>query len=681
MTDRASGCPESRESMADVAVPTIQDARAPSDDLVQAQQALLESEERFQKAFSSGPMPMVITDLSSSVFVEVNEQWCAYSGFRRDEAIGKPASSLRMWVDPGDRERVLAEIRQTGRIRGKSLQFRMKNGEIRDVIWSAELISMGGKDHIISLSVDVTERLSAERALLQRERSFRLFAQHSHDLIGVLDRSGHITSLVGQSARMLGYAPEALVGRVVFDLIHPESRDQIIETFAMMLREPRGLRSAVFRYAHADGSWVPIEAFATNLLDDSAVGGIVFNMRDISERVAAEQAKARLHAQLDQAMKMEAVGRLAGGVAHDFNNLLTAILGNAELAMLDIGESGPALDQLREISQAARSAAALTRKLLTFSRQQVLEPVDVDPSALIRQLENLLHRTIGEDVELSTSLDEDSGVVRIDPNQLEQIILNLAINARDAMPDGGVLSIATERVFLDASFCAAHPKVTPGPHVRISVTDNGRGIPQEARPHIFEPFFTTKPKGQGTGLGLATVFGIVDHAHGAIEVDSEEGVGTTFKIYLPCVDGISESTRPMEESRSPMRGSESIMLVEDDDMVRHLSAGLLKHLGYEVVCCANGPEALTRLRDRTVAVDLLVTDVVMPGMNGRELVRQAVAMNPGLKVLYVSGYAESVIVHHGVLEDSVAFLHKPYSLRQLAKKLREVLDPRCDFER
>lgn len=635
---------------------------------------LRECEEELGAVFRTSPSPIVVSELDTSVIVDVNDRWCEITGYTREEVIGRPSLALGIWFDPEDRRRLDDELRRFGKVHDVSLRFFNKHGGIRQVKWSGELIRRGGRSLIVSQTLDLTDTLAIERALAEREVSFRLLVQYSHDLIGVLDDTGRIVTVTGQVTRMLGYLPEQLIGKVIFGFVDDENRSQVIDMFQKMLEEPRGLRHAIFRFAHADGSWVPIEGFAVNQLGDQMVRGIVFNMRDISERLAAEQAQRKLQAQLEQAMKMEAVGRLAGGIAHDFNNLLTSVLGNAELAALQLGQDNPIGVHLSEISQAARSATSLTRKLLTFSRQQVLEVADVDANGLIRELEKLLHRTIGEDIELETSLEADVGYVRMDPNQLEQVILNLAVNARDAMPEGGRLSISTERVLLDASFCEAHPKTSPGSYVRLTVADTGRGIPSDVKPHIFEPFFTTKAKGHGTGLGLSIVFGIVDQAKGAIDVQSDVGEGTSFRLYFPRVEAGRTSLAQAEESLLPLRGTERILLVEDDALVRALSVELLGHLGYEVVSCASGAEALTLLRRLDAGVDLLMTDVVMPGMNGRELVRQALALYPHLKILYASGYADSVILHQGDLEKGIAFINKPFSLRQLSGKVRQVLD-------
>jgi signal transduction histidine kinase/ActR/RegA family two-component response regulator len=386
----------------------------------------------------------------------------------------------------------------------------------------------------------------------------------------------------------------------------------------------------------------------------------------------------RTRQELQQAQRMESIGRLAGGVAHDFNNLLTAILGNVSLAQLDL--AAPSLPQyLSEIGQAAESAAALTRQLLSFSRRQMIEPRVIDLGEVLRRLERLLVRTLGEDVELRVSARARDRI-RIDVAQLEQIVMNLAVNARDAMPGGGLLQIETEDVVLDEAYCARHALASrPGPHVLLAVTDSGCGLTEEVRAHLFEPFFTSKPQGKGTGLGLATVYGAVKQNGGLIDVYSEPGRGTCFKIFFPRVSEASEVLPPPEVQafQELPRGCETILLVEDDHRVRRFATQLLGQIGYHVLSTANGAEALALLRARTTArIDLLFTDVVLPGISGRELAEVLQAEREVTRVLFTSGYTEDVIIRHGVLARGIAFLPKPYTSERLAQKVREVLDQR-----
>jgi PAS domain S-box-containing protein len=391
------------------------------------------------------------------------------------------------------------------------------------------------------------------------------------------------------------------------------------------------------------------------------------------ERKRAYLEKEKLQAQLQQSMKMEAVGRLAGGVAHDFNNLLTAIIGNVSLAQGKIPPSDPVADVLQEANKAAERAAALTQQLLAFSRKQIIEPKVLNLNDLIADLNVMLVRLIREDIMIQILPGEDLGSVHIDAGQFQQVLVNLVVNARDAMPGGGKIVIETSNAELDAGYCSRHPYVRPGRFVMVAVSDTGYGMTGEVKARIFEPFFTTKANGRGTGLGLATAYGAVKQAGGSIEVYSEAGMGTTFKIYLPRVEGEASKLVRDDRPRKLRGGTETVLLVEDEDMVRDLCVRVLDELGYRVLQASNGKEALAVSKGHGGRIDLLMTDVVMPGMNGGELAAQLILHHPGMRVLFTSGYTEDVIVHHGVLDGEVSFLGKPYSPSTLAAKIREVL--------
>ncbi|OPZ59887.1 MAG: Blue-light-activated protein [Deltaproteobacteria bacterium ADurb.Bin510] len=399
---------------------------------------------------------------------------------------------------------------------------------------------------------------------------------------------------------------------------------------------------------------------------------IVGTIQDITERKLAEQERERLQEQLAQAQKMETIGRLAGGVAHDFNNILTAIAGNAELALL-CGDLDPKTTRrLKDIEQAAASAACLTRQLLAFSRKQIIKPEALDLNDLIRTMGRMLERVIGEDISLRTVAQPGLNFIMADPGQLQQIVMNLAVNARDAMPQGGTLTIETANAMLSGDVCR-QTDLDPGEYVVLTVSDTGCGMDAEIKQHLFEPFFTTKEVGKGTGLGLATVYGAVKQNRGAILVDSEPGQGTCFKIYLPATPALPAATEAISCPLLP-GGSETILLAEDDPLMREFISDALTHLGYRVLAAASGPEALRLAHACDDGIDLLLTDVVMPGMNGRQLAERLQAERPGLKVLFASGYTQDAIVHQGVLEQHLNFIGKPFSAQSLACKLREVLE-------
>ncbi len=404
------------------------------------------------------------------------------------------------------------------------------------------------------------------------------------------------------------------------------------------------------------------------------IAGAIANAQLFSERVRAEQKAKSLEEQLRQSQRIEAVGQLAGGIAHDFNNLLTVIKGYSELLLIKLKEGDPIKGNIEEIHRASLRAADLTRQLLAFSRRQILEFKVLDLNSILPDLDKMLHRLIGEDIELVFLLSGHLGKIKSDAGQIEQVILNLAVNARDAMPSGGKLTIETANVELDETYARTHIGVKPGRYVMLSVSDTGVGMTPEVKEHIFEPFFTTKEKGKGTGLGLSTVYGIVKQSEGEIWVYSEPGHGTTFKIYLPRVE--EEATAlPHGDDKGPLpRGSETILLVEDEPSVRGLAVQILRENGYRLLEAANGNEALRMAQEYAGEIHLLLTDVVMPQMGGKELANRLKTLRPGMKVLFTSGYTDDAIVHHGVLNSGIDFLQKPFSPETLAQKVREILD-------
>jgi PAS domain S-box-containing protein len=395
---------------------------------------------------------------------------------------------------------------------------------------------------------------------------------------------------------------------------------------------------------------------------------------DITELKRAEEEKAVLQDQLSQSQKVEAIGRLAGGIAHDFNNLLTVIKGYSQLSCIELKEGDTLKGNIDEIQKAAERAASLTRQLLAFSRRQVMEMKVVDLNTLLRDLEKMLRRVIGEDIEMVIQPAGDLGEVRADVGQIEQVIMNLIVNAKDAMPSGGKLTIETANVELDESYARSHLDVKPGPYVMFSVSDTGMGMTPEVRDRIFEPFFTTKEKGKGTGLGLSTVYGIVKQSKGHIWVYSVQGRGTTFKIYLSRVDEPLEEIRKEVLKKELPRGNETILVVEDEEEVRKLAGKILERQGYRVLETFNGDDALVACERSRSPIHLMLADVVMPGMSGSELAKLLKPLYPEIKILYMSGYTDDAIVRHGVLKKGVNYIQKPFTMEGLARKVREVLD-------
>jgi two-component system cell cycle sensor histidine kinase/response regulator CckA len=518
----------------------------------------------------------------------------------------------------------------------------------------------------VGIAEDVTELKHAEEALRDSAQRFRSLIEYSSDLILLVDATGRLTYLSPSFAVTLGHSIQEWTNRSGFDLIWPEDLDEAQAIFGRVVEMPGVGTPWQLRLRHADGTFRWLEGTSANHLADPAIAAVVIICRDVTER-------KRMEAQFIQVQKMESIGRLAGGVAHDFNNLLTAIKGNISLALLDMQPMDPLYEYLINVDRAADSAASLTRQLLTFSRKQIISPKVINLNDVLVHVQKLLARLIGEDIHLELFAAPDLASIRLDRNQAEQVLINLAVNARDAMPHGGRLMLETANIDLDEEYCRRHRYVQPGSFVMLAVSDTGLGIREDVRAHLFEPFFTTKEAGSGTGLGLSMVYGAVKQNGGHIEVYSEEGHGATFKIFLPAVDQPPDVTVETFTNARP-GGVETIVLVEDEEHVRTIAALMLRRQGYTVHPFPDGPSALTAVEAMSEPLHLLITDVVMPGMNGQVLTQRLLGLRPSTKVLFTSGYTANVIVHQGVLNQGVEFLAKPYSLERLARRVREVLD-------
>lgn len=530
----------------------------------------------------------------------------------------------------------------------------------------AELADLTATASLVAIAVErhrTTEELELLHQAVSRLNDVVMITEAAP-----LDEPGPRIEFVNEAfAEMTGYSRAEVRGRTP-RLLQGEGTDRAaLDRIRRALEAGEPVCEEVLNYTR-DGRpyWVELD-IAPVRGPDGVVRHFVAIERDITER-------RELQAQLLQSQKMEAIGRLAGGISHDFNNMLTAILGFSDLLLDGAPPEAPWREEVGEIRRAATRAAELTRQLLAFSRKQVLQSVVLDLNVLVADMERMLRRLVGEHIALHTVRAARPMTVRMDPAQLEQALVNLVVNAADAMPHGGQLTIESALVNLDAGYAATHPGVAPGPHVMLGVSDTGVGMSREILERAFEPFFTTKPQGQGTGLGLSTVYGIVSQGGGHLFAYSEPGQGSTFKLYFPFVD--AEATR-LPERGAPLEepgGAETILVVEDEDLVRHLVVRILERLGYRVLTAAAGDEALAIMATMTEPVHLLLTDVVMPRMTGHELARRLLADRPELKVLYVSGYTENTIVHHGVLDPGVHFLEKPFTHEALARKVREVLD-------
>lgn len=508
----------------------------------------------------------------------------------------------------------------------------------------------------LAWEAEAAARRHAESALRRSERRLRSLLEHTTDAVAKFDRHWRYTYINPAGAKLGQSTPEALIGKTVWDAYPGILGTEVEHEFFRCVREKKPVRFEV--YLPDLKAWFENRCFPMP-------EGMIQYCTDVTER-------RRLEEQLRQAQKMEAVGQLAGGVAHDFNNLLTVINGYSELLLELTPEDDSRWALLKEIHSAGERSAGLTRQLLLFSRKQVAAPRIVDVSERIISTAKLIRRLIGEDVRLET-MTRSTGKIRIDPGQLEQVVLNLAVNARDAMPRGGRLTIETTDMELDEEYSRTHASVPPGPYIRLAVTDTGSGMTPDVITRVFEPFFTTKGVGKGTGLGLAVVHGVVTQAGGHVEVYSELGVGTTFKVYLPRTPDAPFATSNTPRPTVP-RGTETLLLVEDEIGVRTFAQRVLVSQGYDVVTAANGAEALRLMRDLTGPLHLLVTDVVMPEMSGPQLAEAFAKQFPLSRVLYLSGYTDDAIIRHGILHSEVDFLQKPFTPSSLAAKVRAVLD-------
>jgi PAS domain S-box-containing protein len=520
--------------------------------------------------------------------------------------------------------------------------------------------------HALAIGAQERQRRQAEAALRASEERFRALVENSSDALILIDAESRVSFVTSSSQRHLGWTSGQLLGQSIFDFFHPDDRELAGISLSDAMERPGENVAEVLRLKHADQSWRIMECVAVNRLNDPSVGAIIINARDITER-------RRLEDQLRQAQKMEAVGQLAGGVAHDFNNLLTAILGYCNLMIDEIPREDPLRQDLDEIKAAGERAAALTRQLLAFSRRQMLQPQVVDLNTLVRQIQKLLRRLISEDVELVTALAPDLPPVKVDPASIEQVLVNLAVNARDAMPTGGRLTVETALVDLDQAYVTTHPSVEVGRYVMLVVSDTGEGMDEVTRARIFEPFFTTKEQGKGIGLGLATVYGIVKQSGGSIWVYSEPGHGTTFKVYLPPSESAVPGREASPSADAARKGWETVLLVEDEDAVRALAREVLRRHGYVVLEARHGLDALRIAERHPDTIHLMVTDLVMPHMGGRDLADRLTAVRPQMKVLFMSGYTDHSAMHAHLTPGAV-FLQKPFTPEAFARKVRSMLD-------
>lgn len=621
-------------------------------------------------AVDQSPASILITDPDGRIEY-VNEKFTEITGYSADEVLGETTRILQSGDTAPEVYASLWERISAGEPWEGEIQNRRKNGEL---YWDYVRISPihgedGRVEHLLSVQEDITDRKRTEKTLRRSVELFEQFAEHVREAFFLMDVPDERIAYVSPAFEEIWGIPldevYASPGKWI-EAVHPEDRPGVE---AAMEKNGAGESTTTsFRVVHPDGEtrWVRSRAFPVTD-DDGRVWRIVRLAEDVTEQRATEEALAR-------SQRMEAVGRLAGGIAHDFNNLLTVVLAEAQLMEDDLPPDSAAAESLGPIMEAANRAAVLTGQLVAFSRLQLIRPSAFSLNELVADMETMLRRIIGDGTRFGTRLAPDAGYVEADRGQVEQVIVNLIINSRDAMSGGGELSLATTNEHLDEAYAKTHEEVTPGAYVKLTVSDTGTGMTRDVASRAFDPFFTTKPPGEGSGLGLSTSYGIVKQSRGHIAVYSEPGIGTTVAVYLPRVQPEGEPVPEPAEATEPSGGRETILVVEDEAAVRDVVLKALRARGYEVLEAEGGSEALELLDGYEGEVDLLFTDVVLPGIGGRELAEQVMARRPGVKVLFMSGYTDDVILHHNLRTADFDLMQKPFTALSLATKVREVLD-------
>jgi two-component system cell cycle sensor histidine kinase/response regulator CckA len=661
------------ETFAIYAATALKNSKAHSDlqreiqERMQVEKALIDSEEKFRNLAEQSPNMIFIIENNKIIYA--NEKCTEIMGYSRDELYDPGFDFIKLIAKESIKlvkENFKKHLHNPD-IPPFEYTLLTKSGKRIEVIITTKLIKYQGEEVILGIITDITERKSTELALRKSEEKYRRFFEE--DLTGdyISTKDGQLLSCNTAFLKIFGFKSkeEALQTNVIQLYLKEENRKAFIE----LLCKKKKLEYHEMELKRFDGKPVYLIANMTGRFDNEGklqeIQGYLF---DNTERKVLEQ-------QFRQAQKMEAVGRLAGGVAHDFNNLLTIITGYSDLILHRLPKIDPTIRDIKQIKQASEKASRLTNQLLAFSRRQVLQPKLVNLNSIVMDNNKMLRRLIGEDIELIHVLDPNLGVIKADPGQIEQVIMNLAVNARDAMPTGGKLTIETGNVLLERDYMHKHIAVQPaGNYVTLSITDNGNGMDEETLAHIFEPFFTTKEYGKGTGLGLSTVYGIVKQSEGFIWVNSDAGSGSTFKIYFPRVWEQLPETTPIHKSSKSLSGQETILLVEDEEMVRELAVRILTEKGYQVLEASRGETALEISKNSKQPIDLMITDIVMPGISGKKLAYEIKKERPDLKVLYISGYTDEIISQQGYIEQQVDFLQKPFLPDKFLLQVREILD-------
>ena len=639
----------------------------------QADKAALRAKKDWERTFDAVPDLISIIDINHTI-TRVNKAMADRCGVTVEEIVGRKCYEAVHGLNAAPCSCPSIDMIQDAQVHNFEIEEKRLKGFF-DVTVSPLFDEVGSVIAFVHVMRDITEHKRAEERLRENQSRFRTLLDTIPDLIWLKDANGVYLACNATFGRFFGATETDIVGKTDFDFVDKELADFFREhdSKAMAATGPSSNEEWV---TFADDGHsallyttkIPVYEAGGSLIGVLGVG------RDITDLKHAQEEKIKLESQLQQAQKMESVGRLAGGVAHDFNNMLTVILGNAELGLMHLGPTNPVCTNLKEIKASAERSADLTRQLLAFARKQTVVPKVIDLNDTISGMLNMLQRLIGEDIQLIWQPAPDPCLVKVDPSQIDQILANLCINARDAIEDIGQITIEIGNCSIDADYCAAIPEATPGEYVRLTVSDDGSGMDKETISHIFEPFYTTKELGKGTGLGLATVYGAIKQNNGFVNIYSEPKKGTTFSLYFPRYVG-QKTMQQTEGGTVPApRGQETILLVEDEPAILNMTAMMLERQGYTVLKAGTPGEASRLAREQIGEIHLLMTDVIMPEMNGRNLARNILTIYPRIKRLFMSGYTADVIAHHGVLDDDVHFIQKPFSLPAMALVVRKVLD-------
>ncbi len=640
-------------------------------DRVYAEETLRKSEEKYKSLFENmqngfALHEMVIDETGTPIdyiFLDINEAFEQQTTLKRKKLLGKKVTEALPGIenDPADWIGTYGKVVLTG----NSISFENYAEPLKR--WFSIVAYRPKEGQFAVLFHDITERKQTEEALRMTEIKQSAMISNISDVISIIDENAIIKYVSPNIEKHFGWKPEDLVGLEVWETIHSDDMESIQKEFYELFQKQYLTTTIEYRYKCKDNSSKMIQLTAKNLLNDANVKGILLNYHDITDRT-------KLLEQLIQAQKMETIGNLAGGVAHDFNNLLTVIQGYSSMLHRSLDIKDPLYEMVSEISNAGDRAESLTRQLLAFSRKQILQPCVLNINDLIVNQEKMLRRLIGENIELVALLESDISKMKADPGQMEQVIMNLIVNSRDAMPGGGNITIETKKMKFEESTNWGNYEMAAGNYVLLVISDTGSGMSKEIINRIFEPFYTTKELGRGTGLGLSTAYGIVKQSSGYINVYSEPGLGTTFKIYFPAVKEHIEETEIIKTTEDSLSGHETILVVEDEETLRKMTCKILQTYGYTVLEAENAGSALIKHERFKEDVDLILTDVIMPDLSGKELVERLTPIQPNLKVLYMSGYTENSIIHHGVLDDDLHFIQKPFTVEMIARKVRDVLD-------